>query len=413
MFNARLEKKIVRSAAKNLQTIALPEAAICERVVRAGVIANKKRIVNVVLIGNEDKIKADYPKLDFNGISFIDNENYKDSERLAKKLYTIRKEKGMKQREAKELVKDPIYFATMLLEDDEVDGIVGGAVTSSADMLRPALQIIKGKKGVKKISSSFIMSGGRWFKVGCKGTSVFSDCALNIEPTAKEVKDIAFASIDTALSLAKIKQPRVAMLSYSTYGSGKGKDVTKMEKATKLLNDDLEKEMVENINSKYKDVAVGGELQMDAAISQKIAKIKCDGKWAGKANVFVFPNLSSANIAYKTTQIVGKIRAIGPIMQGFTKPVNDLSRGASVEEIVLSMAITASQAATNKSEEKELVRQQQLAKEEKVKQKELAELEAKLKKEEEARIKAEEKAAAALKAEKQEKTKSENKKEDK
>ena len=218
----------------------------------------------------------------------------KKTDELARKLYEIRKFKGLLLKEAKELILNPIYFATMLLEEGIVDGVVGGAATTSANMLKPALQIIKTEEGIKRASSSFIMLSKKSLKLGDKGVFVLGDCALNVNPNAEELVDIAIATAKTAKELAKL-DVRLAMLSYSTHGSGNGESVDKVKLATKLLK------------QKEPEMIIEGELQADSALVAKVARVKVkNNAWKGNANVLIFPDLNSGNISSKLMKIVGK-----------------------------------------------------------------------------------------------------------
>ncbi|MGD9901376.1 MAG: phosphate acetyltransferase [Spirochaetales bacterium] len=339
VFRNKLERKLLKKAQNVQMTIALPEASFSGIIIEAAEYCVKTELAKVVLIGSEQKIKNTYLQANFEGITFIDPETYEKTSELAHKLYEIRKEKGLLLKEAQKLIHDPIYFATMLLNEGVVDGVVGGAATSTANMLRPALQIIKGEDGIKTISSSFIMINKSRHNIGDKGVVVLGDCAVNVDPTAEQLSDIGLATINTATKIAGL-EPRVAMLSYSTHGSGSGESVDKVVKATKLLKE------------KAPDTVIEGELQADSALSLRVARVKCrNNSWKGDANVLIFPELNSGNIGYKLLKFGGNFRAIGPIMQGFRKPVNDLSRGATLKEIVLTIAITCIQA--NKLDEKE------------------------------------------------------------
>ena len=347
----RLERKLLRKAKDVQMTIALPEAEFSGLIIKVAEYCTKKHLAKIVLIGEEQKIKSTFLKANFEGISFIDPKTYEHTDELARKLYEMRKPKGLLLKEAKKLILDPIYFSVMLLEEGVVEGVVGGAATSTANMLRPAFQIIKAEEGNKTISSSFIMIGKRKLKIGDKGIIVLGDCAVNPNPNAEQLADIGLATIHTAEKLAGL-EPKVAMLSYSTHNSGKGESVDKMIKATKLLKE------------KAQDYIIEGELQADSALSLRVARAKCKNNWKGNANVLIFPNLDAGNIGYKFLNLGGKFKAIGPIMQGLRKPVNDLSRGATLNEIILTVAITCIQA--NKLDEKERKIRKEQQKQEKI-----------------------------------------------
>ena len=319
---------IEKAKARNKKII-LPEASFCERVVRAGVKA--KDFAEIYMVADEETLKATYQDLDFSGIKFVNNNNT-DVRALSNILYELRKSKGMTEEQAyTEVTTNPVMFATLLLKEGVVDGLVSGAKTSTANTLRPGLQVIKAKPGINTISSCFIFYDGYNKEIGENGTMVFADCGLVVDPTAEQLVDIGGSTIATTRNLLGF-EPRIALLSFSTLGSAKGEASDKMIQATKLLQE------------KYPDVLIDGEYQVDAAIRPEVAKTKApNGKIQGNANVLLFPDLAAGNIGYKLFQNAGKYKAIGPIMQGFNKPINDLSRGAKVDEIVIAIAITALQ----------------------------------------------------------------------
>jgi len=243
-------------------------------------------------------------------------------------LYELRKDKGISMDEAKKLLKEPIYYAMMMLKKGLIDGVVSGVAHSTAHTFRPALQIIKTKPNIKTASSYFIIS--------LKEKELFfADCSMNIDPDADKLADIAISTADSATLLGL--KPKVAMLSFSTKGSGEHESLEKVKKA------------VEIVKGRRKDIIIDGEMQVDAAIVPWVAKLKCpDSPVKGEANVLIFPDLNSGNISYKIANWLGDAMAIGPIAQGLDKPVNDLSRGATVKEIVLVTAVTALQAQSKK-----------------------------------------------------------------
>ena len=238
----------------------------------------------------------------------------------------------MEKEQAAQLVKNPLYLGVMLVKTGKADGMVAGSVNSTGDTLRPALQIIKTAPGIKTVSSCFIMVLPEGSKYGENGVMVFADCAVNIEPDAEQLASIAIASADTAKKIAGI-DPKIAMLSFSTKGSAKHANVDKVVEATKI------------VNTIAPELQCDGELQLDAAIVESVAQLKAPGsKIAGHANVLIFPDLQSGNIGYKLVQRLAGAQAVGPICQGFNKPVNDLSRGCSSEDIVNVVAMTVLQA---------------------------------------------------------------------
>ena len=337
-FNKKKEKQdalniIIEKAVGSGKKIVLPEGDD-QRVIDAAIKASMLDICKVVIIGNKIVLKDKIPKKALRNIEIIDIQSEsKRREMYAKSLYELRKEKGMTEEKANELLKDPVYFATMMLKCDDVDGVVAGAVYESADVMRPAFQIIKNKPGISKVSSCFIMEMPQNCGLGENGMMLFADCGVNQNPTDEELAEIAVETAKTAETICGIK-PRVAMLSYSTKADADidNEDIQKVKRAYKI------------VRRKDSSLMVDGELQVDAALVPEITKIKCrSSTLEGKANVLIFPNLDSGNIGYKLVQRIANVRAIGPVLQGLKKPVNDLSRGCNSEEIVIAMAITALQ----------------------------------------------------------------------
>jgi len=319
--------------AKNAKRkIALPEASE-ERNLKAAGFVHKNRLSEIILVGNEDEIKQNASKFGVNisGIEIIDPQASGFLERYTETFFNLRKSKGVTLEKAKEIMLDPVYYATMMVKMKDADGMVSGAIHSTGDLLRPALQIIKTAPGISIVSSSFVMElQDKSF--GDNGVILFADCAINPNPNAEELSSIALATAATAKSLCQI-EPRVAMLSFSTKGSAEHELITKVREATKLAK------------KKSPELLIDGELQLDAAIIPDIAKLKAPGSpVAGKANVLIFPDLQSGNIGYKLVQRIAKANCIGPVSQGFAAPVNDLSRGCSVEDIINVITITALQA---------------------------------------------------------------------
>ena len=324
--------RIWEKAKSEKKKIALPEGSE-ERTLKAAAIVKEKLYAEPLLIGDEEKIKNSAKKFNVNieGIKIISPIKSELYNSFVEKFYELRKSKGVTLESAKETMKDEIYFATMMVKTGEADGMVSGAIHSTGDLLRPALQIVKTAPGISIVSSCFIMEVPNC-TFGENGLLVFADCAVNPDPTADELASIALSTAETTRQLCQI-EPKVAMLSFSTKGSGKHPFVDKVIEATKK---------VKEINPTLK---VDGELQLDAAIVPKVAELKAPGSdVAGKANVLIFPDLQSGNIGYKLVQRLAKAETIGPISQGFAAPVNDLSRGSSVEDIVNVIAITAVQA---------------------------------------------------------------------
>ncbi|MCX7885012.1 MAG: phosphate acetyltransferase [Caloramator sp.] len=327
-----LMEKIWLKAKQDLKVIALPEGSE-PRTLKAAEIIKKECLAEIILLGDESEIKkaAKEQRANIEGIKIIDPKTSEKTEYYAQQLYELRKNKGVTIEKAKEMVLDTMYFGTMMVKLKDADGMVSGAIHSTGDLLRPGMQIIKTAPGISIVSSVFVMEVPNE-AYGEKGLFVFGDCAVNPNPTAAELASIAVTSARTAKVLCGI-EPKVAMLSFSTKGSAKHELVDKVVEATRLA-----KEMAP-------DIMIDGELQLDAAIVPKVASLKAPGSdVAGKANVLIFPDLQAGNIGYKLVQRLANAEAIGPICQGFAAPINDLSRGCSVEDIVNVVAITAVQA---------------------------------------------------------------------
>lgn len=330
MTPAMFEYRMFEKARANPKTIVLPESED-ERILRATEILQRRRAVDVILLGNKEDIYSRCSSLGIklhDTIKIVDPKTSKLKSKYAKKFYELRKHKGMTEEGAQDIMNNKNYFGTMMIYMDDADGMVSGANNTTADTVRPALQIIKTKPGISIVSSVFFM---------CLDTKVlvYGDCAVNRDPNAEQLAQIAISSADTA-KLFGIK-PIIAMLSYSTGSSGSGEDVQKVAKATELV-----KEL-------RPDLLVEGPIQYDAAIDKKVAKKKLpNSKVAGRATVFIFPDLNTGNNTYKAVQRSSNAIAVGPVLQGLKKPVNDLSRGCLVEDIVNTVAITAIQAGEEK-----------------------------------------------------------------
>ena len=325
---------IKQRAKQDIKTIVLPEAEDI-RVIEATSIVMKEKYANIILVGNENKVKelAEKNNLDITGAKIVDPCNSEKYDKYVNLLYELRKNKGMTIENAKELVKDPVYYGMLMVKDEkcEADGLVSGAAHSTSDTLRPALQILKTAPGTKLVSAFFVMVVPEC-EYGANGTFIFADSGLNENPDAESLSEIAISSSKSFRQLVG-EEPKVAMLSYSTYGSAKSELTEKMIEATRITK---EKDI---------DFVVDGELQLDAAIIPEIAKSKAPGSpLEGKANVLIYPDLNTGNIAYKLVQRLAKAEAYGPLCQGIAKPVNDLSRGCSSQDIAGVVAITAVQA---------------------------------------------------------------------
>lgn len=323
----------VKAKAKaNLKTIVLPEAED-KRTLEAAEQIKKEGFAKLILLGNKETIEKDAKSygFDLSGIELVDPKTYSSLDDYVATLVELRKSKGMTEEEARKLLTESnTYFGVMMVKKGDADGLVSGACHSTADTLRPSLQILKTKPGTKLVSAFFVMVVPDC-KYGENGTFVFSDCGLNQNPTAEELAAIAESSAESFRFLVG-KEPRVAMLSYSTLGSAKHDDVTKVQEATRIAKENNPNLLLE------------GELQLDAALVESVASLKApNSKVAGHANTLIFPNLDAGNIGYKLVQRLAKAEAYGPMTQGIARPVNDLSRGCSAEDIVGVVAITAVQ----------------------------------------------------------------------
>ena len=328
----KLIENIKNIARSNIKTIVLPEVED-ERVLRAAVQAENEKIADIILVGNENNANklANEKGINISKIKFIDIEKSNKLSQYAKKLYELRKHKGMTLEEACIKVLDPVYYGMMMVKCNDADGLVSGAAHSTANTLRPALQIIRTKEGQKLVSAFFLMDVPNC-EYGENGVFIFADCALNEEPDSETLAEIAATSARTFEKLVQ-KESRIGMLSYSTHGSKISELSQKVVKATEIL-----KERYPNIKSE-------GELQVDAAIVPEVGRTKASkSDIAGTCNTLIFPDINSGNIGYKLVQKLAKAEAYGPICQGIAKPVNDLSRGCKVEDIVGVIAITAVQA---------------------------------------------------------------------
>lgn len=328
---SRIIEDIKRRAKENKKTIVLPET-MDRRTLEATDIILKEGIANIILIGSKEEILKNSEGLNIDKATIIDPYKSDLTEELIEKLYNLRKEKGMTKEEAKELLlNDYMYYACMLVKENKADGAVSGACHSTSNTLRPALQILKTAPNVKLVSAFFLM-----VVPGCEygdnGTFLFADSGLEQNPNPEKLAAIAGSSAASFQLLTEHK-PIVAMLSHSTKGSAHHSDVDKVIEATKLAKE------------QYPNYKIDGELQLDAAIVPSVASSKAkDSEVAGKANVLIFPDLDAGNIGYKLVQRLAKAEAYGPITQGIAKPVNDLSRGCTAEDIVGVVAITSVQA---------------------------------------------------------------------
>ena len=329
-----LLSQIVARAKSNKQRIVLPEATE-ERTLRAADRVLADDIADIILLGNPDeinKLAAEWGLQNIDKATIIDPENSPKAEEYTEKLAELRKSKGMTIEEARKLVKNPLYYGCMIIKTEGADGQISGALSTTGDTLRPALQIIKCAPGITCVSGGLLLIS-KQKQYGEDGVLVVADVAVTPMPDANQLAQIAVCTAQMAKAVAGFEDPRVAMLSFSTKGSAKHEVCDKVIEATRLA-----KEMAP-------DLKIDGELQADAALVPSVGAKKAPGSdIAGKANVLVFPNLEVGNIGYKMVQRLGDAIAIGPVLQGIARPVNDLSRGCSVDDIYYMVAITACQA---------------------------------------------------------------------
>ena len=323
---------MITKAKNDVKTIILPETTDM-RIITAAADVLDKKIANIILIGDKTQIEKDAAdnSLDISKANIIEIDKFDQMDSFIDKLVELRKHKGMTVEKAAESLKNPLVFGIMLVKMKMADGMVAGAINSTANTLRPALQILRTAPGTKLVSSFFIMCVPNC-EYGDNGTFAYGDCGLIEEPDAEQLSEIA---ISTAASFKRLvgTKPVVGMLSYSTYGSAQSASTDKVIEAIKLAQ------------GKAPELAIDGEFQLDAAIDEAVGKKKAPGsKYAGKANVLIFPDLGAGNIGYKLTQRLAKAEAYGPLLQGIASPVNDLSRGCSAEDITGVVAITAVQA---------------------------------------------------------------------
>lgn len=325
-------QNLITKAQKDIKTIVLPEGED-KRILEAAHIIADLKAAKIIILGNVSEIKDHFAKNNWSldGIEVLEPEKSEKFEQYAQTFYEMRKEKGISLEDARKQVANYNYFGTMMIKSGDADGMVSGANHSTADTVRPALQIIKSKKKGRSVSSAVVI-------VSNNEPFIFSDCAIIIDPTSQELADIAIDAAETAMSFGI--EPKVAMLSFSTKGSAKSEKVDKVTEALKLAQQQLQ--APEYANS---PIRVDGELQLDAAVDSVVANKKApNSEVAGSARVLVFPDINAGNIGYKLCQRLGNNEAYGPILQGLNAPVNDLSRGALVDDIVGMIAITCLQA---------------------------------------------------------------------
>lgn len=320
-----IEKQLKILAKKKYKTIVFPEAGFSDRIIKAVKIISKKKLAKVLLIADESALALRFKKLN---VTIINPKTSELTKSLQERLYELRKDKGLTKEKAQQLIVDPFYFGAMLVKEGYADGMVSGAEVPTATTLRPSFQIIRSKKS---IASSAMFFYGKHKRI--KLPIILSDPAVVPNPTCEELVEIAKQTCETFETLyAGNVKSKVAFLSYSTKGSANGELVDKVRSASEMFKE------------KYPEIESCGEMQIDAALIPQVALKKCpDCSVGGNANVLIVPNLDAGNILYKTIQYFGSLNAIGPILQGLNKPVNDLSRGATVHDIVVLTMITAIQ----------------------------------------------------------------------
>lgn len=328
--------RIKEEQKKSKKTIVLPEAED-ERVLYAAEKITQEDFAKIILVGKDYQIRENAGKLGVNleGVQIIDPMSYEKTPEFIRQFVHLRSKKGMTEEQARDIIQNDVrFFGAMLVRNCVADGMVAGSDSPTANVLRAAIQVIGPKTGLKTVSSSFIMITDTK-EYGNDGTLLFADCAVLPNPTAQQIADIAISSVEKSRLITNFENPKVALLTYSTKGSAEGEQITKMREACKILEE------------RKVDFEFDGELQLDAAIVPSVAIQKAkDSNVAGSANILIFPDLCSGNIGYKLVQRFAKAKALGPFIQGLARPVHDLSRGCSVEDIVDVVTVTCAECAT-------------------------------------------------------------------
>jgi phosphate acetyltransferase len=327
--------KLKEKACSNPKKIILPESYE-PRIIKAAKRVIDEGIAELVFLGDKKKLekRASEFSLDLSNIEIVDYLKSDDFDRFSEKYYQLRKHSGVTRQQAQSIIKNPIFYAAMMLREDKVDGFVAGSINTSGDVAKAALHCLGVDKNIGTVSSAFLILVPDC-KYGEDGLFIFADCGVVPNPSSKQLSNIAISTADMTRQVLSI-EPKIAMLSYSTHSSAEGHLIDKVTEATEI------------VRQKRPDILIDGELQVDAALVPEVAKLKSpESKLAGSANVLIFPNLEAGNISYKLVQRLAKARAVGPLLQGLNKPCSDLSRGCSTEDVVDAIIVTVIRAQKN------------------------------------------------------------------